>query len=213
MPSSFVDDPRAGGRLLHGQRLSGERARHERQHHAVGVGVEEHVLHELLGAEVLDLRHARAGGSRKAEEALAALRGVLEPLPAGVHEVALHVEDELAAAELGPRQRRVLRGVVREHEGAADDCRRPRTQRSSRAAPSPCRRPTPGTRAGRCRDRARGAWPRASPFRWRAGASSASGIGANSPLVAVSSLTGRRRPSGSLRKMRRIRRMGPPHGK
>jgi hypothetical protein len=98
-PRAFelLDDPRAGGRLFHRQRLARERAGHERQHHAVGVGIEEHVLDELLGPEMLDLCHATSGGPRKAEEALATLRRVLEPLSAGIDEVALHIEDEVPA--------------------------------------------------------------------------------------------------------------------
>src|SRR5207244_5816023 len=96
----LLDDPRAGCRFPDRQRLAGEGARNERQHHAVGFGIEEYVLDELRGAQVLELRFPGARCAREAEEALAPLRLVLQPLPARIHEVPLHVEDEAAAPEL-----------------------------------------------------------------------------------------------------------------
>ena len=44
----LLDDARGRRRLLDRQRLALARRRHERQHHQVGVRVEEHVLDELV---------------------------------------------------------------------------------------------------------------------------------------------------------------------
>ncbi len=112
----FLHDARAGTRLLDRQRLAGERARHERQHHAVGVGIEEHVLYELLGAKVLDPGDPGAGGTREPEEVLTG--------PFRIHEVSLDVEDETAAPELCARELGVLRRALRQHERAAQAARR-----------------------------------------------------------------------------------------
>ena len=200
-----LDDARGGRRLLDRQRLALARRRHERQHHQVGVRVQEDVLHELVGADAVQVvelarpavrRAARV--ARHAGERPRARRQALQPGAGRVHEMALHVEDELVAVERRARELQVERGVRRARRRSRR-CGRPSAYAAfiaSSVVAAPARRheeaaarqPEPlRVRARRLvRDRAA---PR--------DARGASGIGAYSPLVVVSSLIGRRRPSGS----------------
>ena len=178
--------------------------RHERQHHQVGVGVEEDVLHELIGtdaAQVIEVARpavrlaARVG--REAAQRSRALGQALEPRARRVHEVALHVEDELLALHDGARELRA-RARPASARRTSRRCGRPaHRRRSCRAAPWPRRRPR------------RGSSRRFSPSRFAlvvaasiatclaSRCTGSSGIGAYSPFEVVSSLTGSRRPSGS----------------
>ena len=196
---------RRGGRgLLDGERLALARRRHERQHDEVGVGVEEHVLHERVAADA-----ARATSSPGSLRGRARARSVakrsgcapggseLRPRAGRVHEVALHVEHELALVERRARELVVERGFARQIvvAAAAPGGRERGVEREQRASRRRTRRPgSCAARAVRCASRCASRRRCASARAWRC--TGASGIGANSPLVVVSSLIGRRRAVG-----------------
>ncbi len=99
---------------------------HERQHHHVGVAVEEHVLHEFLGREAGEVAARRlAVGERAAglgRPVEGGFRGDLQPGLGRIDVMALHVEDELAGLELRRRGRGLGgsdRGQVEEAAGPA----------------------------------------------------------------------------------------------
>lgn len=113
----LLDAAGGGGGFLDGERLALAGGRHEAQHHEVGVGIEENVLDEGVRAEALEVVQ-RSGQGRggaavggKAAEGPRALGQGLEPGPGRVHEVALHIEDELVAGHAGRGGVRVQAGL------------------------------------------------------------------------------------------------------
>ena len=65
VPCIRLDDVARRLGLLDGERLALARRRHERQHHHVGVGIQEHVLDEFVGAEATQVT-ARCRAHRRA---------------------------------------------------------------------------------------------------------------------------------------------------
>ena len=199
------DDARGGRGLLDGERLALARGRHEGKHHQVGVGIEEDVLHELVLADALQVVEAAGALRRPAGLRLGHLQGPrrlrqpLGPRAGRVHEVALHVEDELVAVDRRARELLVEGGLARQVEIAAAGTggRIGLVQGEERGGGAAPRRR--GRSAGPSRGAGRHRLPPRGPAGWRGGASGASGTGANSPLLAASSFTGRRVPSGSRR--------------
>ena len=96
----------------------------EGEDHQVGVAVEEHILHELLGSEAAQmtprtgrLAAERTGRLRRPLERVG--RGIPHPRAGRIDEVPLHVEDELAVAELRGGELRLERGLGLELEETA----------------------------------------------------------------------------------------------
>jgi hypothetical protein len=123
----LVDDAPHRVRGLDGPPARRRRGRHKRQHHHVRVGIQEDVLDELVRAQALQIAQRivvarRAVRLRHAGERPGEVGNLLQPLAGRVHIVALHVEDELVAAQPGvgklPVERRV-RGQFEEAGGFA----------------------------------------------------------------------------------------------
>jgi hypothetical protein len=142
-----LDDCRGGGRFLDGERLVFARRRHERQHDQVRIRVQEHVLDERVAADALHRSKSRlvdGAATRpigREAQRLRARRQVLRPGPGRVHEVALHVEDELALVKRAAREhvveRRFAGKIV---EAAACALRGERgVERKQRARGAACR--------------------------------------------------------------------------
>ncbi len=101
----LLDDVARRGRFLDRQRLVFPGRGNEAQHHEIRVRVEEHILDELIGADAIQIG-AFPGlfgeitlRARKLQR-LRARRQTFRPRAGRIHEVSLHVEDELALAEL-----------------------------------------------------------------------------------------------------------------
>jgi hypothetical protein len=122
----LLHDLRGGLGLLDRERLALPRRGHEGEHHEVGVRVHEDVLHELVGpdaAQVVEaprplVRLAARGWSRSVS-GLAPAGRRLQPRARRVHEVPLHVEDELVAVHGRARGVQVERGFLRQVVEAA----------------------------------------------------------------------------------------------
>ena len=103
------DDVRCGRSLFNRQRFRVRARGYEGQHHQVGVGIHEHILHELFGIEAVQVRAADtcalfAAGIGQAGQGPGVLRQLVGPGAGRVHEVALDVEDKLLAFDAGCRQ-------------------------------------------------------------------------------------------------------------
>ncbi len=124
-----VDDAAHRVGRLDRQRLGIAARGHERQHHHVGIAVEEHVLDELLGTEAVEMTARPGLGSQAAARFGRPLESIggrcLHPRAGRIDEVALHVEDELTlAADSRLRELRLERGFGLELEEAAAFARR-----------------------------------------------------------------------------------------
>ncbi len=104
------------------QRLAGARRRHEAEHRQVGIGIDEHVANESVRAEALQVveltRQCRGGAAFGVGETerLDALRHRARPRAGRIHEMSLHVENELVAGERLGRRRRLHRRSARNRE-------------------------------------------------------------------------------------------------
>ena len=120
VPSQLLDDACGGLSLLDGERLALAGRRHEREHHQIGVGVHEHVLHELVRPDAVQVVAVAGAAMRLATAAIGGelqrlrrRRQGLQPRAGGIHEVTLHVEDELVAVHCRARGKPVERCLAR----------------------------------------------------------------------------------------------------
>ena len=205
VPSIRSTIARGGGGLLDRQRLALARRRHERQHDQVGVGVEEHVLQERVAADAV--AGSRGPGCVAASQLLRSVAkrsgcapggSVFVHAPVGFTKWPCTSKMNSPLSSVERASMRVERGFARQRRSSRRACRR--AAKAAFIASSVVAAPHADTRKSRrveaealrvARRVAR------APARARGDAPASSGIGANSPLVVVSSLIGSRRPSGS----------------
>ena len=117
-----LDDPGRRRCFLDRQRLALARRWNEREHDEIGIRIEKNVLDERVRTQALQIaesrRRSRAAALELGEalQRLRAGRQDARPCASGIHEVALHVEDEFLAIQCRARklhvQGRLRRQVV-----------------------------------------------------------------------------------------------------
>ncbi len=97
-----VDDPAHCIRRLNRERLSIPARGNEREHHHIGIAIEEHVFDEFLGSEAVKIAPRAWLGGKSAARLGRPFESVvwrrLHPRAGWVNEVPLHVKDKLALA-------------------------------------------------------------------------------------------------------------------